>query len=150
MRVLVSGCLLGIALFMLFGPTRQLAGRAPPGPLGALAVGAASGLLNGAAGIGGPPAIVFYFASAGAAVGRATLIAFFLFTDAYALAWAGGAGLLTGAGWPLVAVALPGSLLGIALGQRVYRGLDEARLRRLIWWLLAGLGALGLGRVAWA
>jgi uncharacterized membrane protein YfcA len=56
MRLLVSGCLLGIASFMLFGPTRQLAERPPPGPLGALAVGAASGLLNGAAGIGGPPA----------------------------------------------------------------------------------------------
>lgn len=58
MRLLVSGCLLGIASFMLFGPTGQLAARPKPGPLGAIAVGAASGLLNGAAGIGGPPAIV--------------------------------------------------------------------------------------------
>jgi hypothetical protein len=28
------------------------------------------------------------------------------------------------------------------LGQRLYRGLDEARLRRLIWSLLALLGGL--------
>lgn len=149
MRLLVSGCLLGIACFMLFGPTRQLAARPKPGPLGALAVGAASGLLNGAAGIGGPPAIVFYFASTGAAVSRATLIAYFLVTDVYALAWAGGTGLLDNAGWPLVVVALPFSLLGITLGQRLYRGLDEARLRRLVWTLLAVLGGLGVGRTAW-
>jgi uncharacterized membrane protein YfcA len=135
---------------MLFGPTRQLAARPAPGPLGALAVGAASGLLNGAAGIGGPPAIVFYFASTGAAVSRATLIAYFLFTDVYALAWAGGTGLLSGAGWPLVVVALPFSLLGITLGQRLYRGLDEAHLRHLVWSLLALLGGLGLGRAAWS
>lgn len=149
MRALVSGCLLGIASFMLFGPTRQLAARPTPGPLGALAVGAASGLLNGAAGIGGPPAIVFYFASTGAAVSRATLIAYFLITDVYALAWAGGTGLLAHTGWPLVVVALPFSLLGITLGQRLYRGLDEARLRRVIWTLLAVLGALGVMRAAW-
>lgn len=149
MRLLVSLCLLGIACFMLFGPTRQLAARPPPGPLGALVVGAVSGWLNGAAGIGGPPAIVFYFASAGAAVSRATLIAYFLITDVYALAWAGGTGLLAHTGWPLVVVALPFSLLGITLGQRLYRGLDEARLRRVIWTLLAVLGALGVMRAAW-
>jgi uncharacterized membrane protein YfcA len=149
MRLLVSLCLLGVACFMLFGPTRQLAERPKPGPLGALAVGAASGLLNGAAGIGGPPAIVFYFASTGAAVSRATLIAYFLVTDVYALVWAGGAGLLGNAAWPLIVVALPFSLLGITLGQRLYRGLDETRLRRLIWTLLAVLGGLGVARAAW-
>ena len=149
MRLLVSLCLLGVACFMLFGPTRQLAERPKPGPLGALAVGAASGLLNGAAGIGGPPAIVFYFASTGAAVSRATLIAYFLVTDVYALVWAGGAGLLGSAAWPLIAVALPFSLVGITLGQRLYRGLDEGRLRRVIWTLLAALGGLGIARAAW-
>ena len=37
-------------------------------PLGALAVGAVSGALNGAVGISGPPAIVFYFATTAALV----------------------------------------------------------------------------------
>jgi uncharacterized membrane protein YfcA len=75
---------------------------------------------------------------------RATLIAFFLFTDLYALAWAGGTGLLTTSGWPLIVVALPFALLGVWLGSRLYLRLDEAKLRRLIWSLLVGLGALGL------
>lgn len=144
MRLAVSGCLLVVALTMLSGLGARLAPRQRPGAVGASLVGVAAGLLNGAAGIGGPPAIVFYFATAGAAVGRATLIAFFVFTDLYALAWAGGAGLLAGASWKLIALALPFSLAGIWIGQRIYSSLDEARLRRLIWGLLALLGAAGV------
>jgi uncharacterized protein len=143
MRLIVSACLATIALLMLSGLAQRFTPRSTPGPVGALAVGGASGVLNGAAGIPGPPAIVFYFATTGMAVSRATLVAFFLFTDAYGLAWAGGAGLLAGVGWKLIAVALPFSLVGIWIGQRLYVRLDEARLRRLIWALLAILGALG-------
>ena len=149
MRLVVSACLMAIALLMLSGLAQRFTPRATPGPLGAFAVGGAAGLLNGAAGIGGPPAIVFYFATTAAAVSRATLIAFFLFTDLYALLWAGAAGLLATTGWPLIAVALPFSLAGIWLGQRLYLQLDEARLRRLIWALLALLGTLGVGNAAW-
>jgi uncharacterized membrane protein YfcA len=137
MRLAVSGCLLAIALFMLSGLAARVVPQRTPGPL------------NGAAGIGGPPVIVFYFATTAAAVSRASLIAYFLFTDVYALAWAGGQGLLAQAGWPLIVVALPFSLAGIALGQRLYLRLDEAQLRRLVWRLLAGLGALGVGSALW-
>jgi uncharacterized protein len=144
MRLLVSGCLLGIAALMLSGLAQRITPRQTPGPLGALAVGAVSGALNGAVGISGPPAIVFYFATTAAATSRATLIAYFLFTDVWALALAGGAGLLTEAAWPLIVVALPFSLAGIWLGHRLYLRLDEAQLRRLVWWLLAALGALGM------
>lgn len=149
MRLLVSLCLLGIAVLMLSGLAARFTPRQTPGPLGALAVGAVSGALNGAVGISGPPAIVFYFATTAAATSRATLIAYFLLTDVWALALAGGAGLLTAAAWPLIAVALPFSLAGIWLGERLYLRLDEAQLRRLVWWLLAVLGAAGLGNALW-
>ena len=145
MRLLVSLCLASIALFMLAGGAQRLAPKQTPGPLGALAAGAASGVLNGAAGIGGPPAIVFYFATTGAAVSRATLIAYFMIIDVWALAWAGATGVLSSGGWPLLVVALPFSLAGIWLGNHLYLRLDEARLRRLIWLLLAALGTLGIG-----
>ena len=143
-HLLVSLCLLGIALLMLSGLAQRLAPRRTPGPLGALGAGMASGLLNGAAGIGGPPAIVFYFATTGAAISRATLITYFLVIDVWALAWAGASGVLSSAGWPLIVVALPFSMAGIWLGHRLYLRLDEARLRRLVWWLLAALGGAGL------
>lgn len=144
MRLGVSLCLLVIAALMLSGLAQRWAPRQTPGPLGALAVGAVSGALNGAVGISGPPAIVFYFATTAAATSRATLIAYFLFTDVWALALAGGAGLLTSAALPLITVALPFSLAGIWLGSRLYLRLDEAQLRRLVWWLLAALGAAGV------
>jgi uncharacterized membrane protein YfcA len=144
MRLVVSGCLATMALLMRSGVAQRFTPRSTPGPLGALAAGGASGLLNGAAGIPGPPAIVFYFATTGTSVSRASLVAFFLFTDGYGLAWAGGAGLLAGVGWKLIVVALPFSLAGIWIGQRLFIRLDEARLRRLIWALLALLGALGV------
>lgn len=149
MRLVVSATLLAVALLMLSGLAQRLAPARTPGAWGALAAGAGSGLLNGAAGIGGPPVIVFYFATTGAAVSRASLIAYFLVIDLWALAWAGGSGLLNHQGWPLILVALPFSLLGIWLGKHVYLRLDEARLRRLIWGLLAVLGAAGTASAWW-
>lgn len=146
MRLLVSGCLLGVALLMLSGlASRWQRGRPPAA--GAFATGAASGLLNGAAGVGGPPVVVFYFATASTAVSRASLIAYFLITDVYALAWAAGQGLFQAGAGPLVAVALLPGLLGLWGGSRLYSRLDEATLRRLVWWLLALLGFLGCAAV---
>jgi len=144
MRLLVSACLLAIAALMLSGLARRWTPNQTPGPRGALVVGGVAGLLNGAVGISGPPAIVFYFATTAAATSRATLIAFFLGTDLWALLLAGAGGLLTHAALPLVVVALPFSLAGIWLGRHIYLRLDEAQLRRLVWSLLALLGALGL------
>lgn len=148
MRLGVSATLLGIALAMLSGLAARLASPQPPGRAAALAAGAVSGLLNGAVGISGPPVIVFYFSRYAAAVGRATLIAYFLVSDAAALAMAAAGGLLDGFAARLVLVALPFALAGIWLGQRWYARLDEARLRRLVWALLAALGALGLVKQA--
>lgn len=144
MRLMVSGSLLAIAAAMLGGLAQRWAPQQTPGPAGALTVGAVSGALNGAVGISGPPVIVFYFATTAAATSRATLIAYFLFTDLWALALAGAGGLLTGAALPLVGVALPFSVAGIWLGQRIYLRLSEAQMRRLVWSLLAVLGAAGL------
>lgn len=145
-RLMVSLCLLGIAALMLSGLAQRVAPKHTPGPAGALATGALSGLLNGAVGISGPPVIVFYFATTAAATSRASLIAYFLLTDLWAIALAGQAGLLTAAAGTLVLAALPFSLAGIWLGHRLYLRLTDAQLRRLVWWLLAGLGAAGLAK----
>lgn len=150
MRLVVSVCLLSIALFMLSGAAERFAPKQVPGPVGAMTAGAASGVLSGAAGIGGPPAIVFYFSTVQASVGRATMIAYLVFTDIYALAWAAGTGVLSLDGWPLIVVALPFALLGIALGKRLYARLNEQRLRRVIWALLVALGLLGTFAALWS
>ena len=57
-----------------------------PGRAATVATGALSGLLNGAFGIGGPPVILFFFASpAWVAVGRASVIAYSLALTSSAL-----------------------------------------------------------------
>jgi uncharacterized membrane protein YfcA len=74
-RMLVSVAVLiaSVALWRGFS-LREL-----PGLGATLATGAASGVLNGGAAIGGPPVILFYFSSpAGATVSRASLIMYFL------------------------------------------------------------------------
>jgi uncharacterized membrane protein YfcA len=56
-----------------------------PSAVETIATGGISGLLNGALGIGGPPIVIFFFNSpAGVAIGRASLIAFFIATDTMA------------------------------------------------------------------
>ncbi len=149
MRLVVSACLLAIALFMLSELARRLVPRTTPGPVGAMLAGAASGVLNGAAAIGGPPVIVFFFSSSAASVGRATVIAFFLLTNTYVLVLAGSTGVLADVGWKLIAVAFPFALAGVWIGQHGYNRLDDAALLRLIWRLLAALGAIGLAGAAW-
>lgn len=149
MRLVVSACLLLIALLMLSGLASRLTPRNAPGPIGAMLAGAASGVLNGAAGIGGPPVIVFFFAHSAVAVGRATVIAFFVLTNTYVLLLAGSTGVLSAVGWQLLAVALPFALVGVWIGQQGYTRLSDAAMRRLIWWLLAALGAFGLAGAAW-
>src|SRR5262249_24567138 len=87
--------------------------------------------------------LVFYFATTRAAVSRATLIGFFVFTDAYGLAWAASTGLLAGMGWKLIGAAVPFALQGLFIGHRLYVKLDEARLLQVISALLAVLGTAG-------
>ena len=119
--------------------------RTMPGLFSSTAAGAAAGLANGAFGIGGPPVILFYFASpAGAAAGRASLIAFFMATDVIGLGFLSREGLI---GWDNVKMAalfLPALLAGVWVGQRGFRNINEARFRQFVLALLALLACITL------
>ncbi|MBG1231707.1 sulfite exporter TauE/SafE family protein [Aestuariivirga litoralis] len=109
-----------------------------PGIAGSTAVGAACGLSNGAFGIAGPPLILFYFSSpAGAAAGRASIVAFFLATDTIGLANQYHEGLLN---WDVVmraAFYLPAMLFGVWTGARSFKGVSEEKFRKVVLILLA-------------
>ncbi len=122
-----------------------------------LATGLASGFVNGVAAIGGI-AVAVLMSATGLAPGamRATMIALLLFTDVYALAWAGllswavetpnallGADTLRWALW-----LLPAMLLGISIGQRGFSGVSPATFRRRVLELLVGVSALTIARAA--
>jgi hypothetical protein len=123
--------------------------RAIPGPGATFATGAASGVLNGGAAIGGPPVILFYFSSpAGATVSRASLIMYFLGTDIVSIGFCTFYGLLTAEAL-LRAVALLVPLgLGVVIGSRRFARTSPESFRRVVLVLLMLLSIAGFIRAA--
>jgi uncharacterized membrane protein YfcA len=113
-----------------------------PGVAETIATGGISGLLNGAVGIGGPPIVVFFFNSpAGIAIGRASLIAFFIGTDAIALGFLAAEGLVTREGFYRFLIFVPALLAGQAIGARSFKTANPEQFRR---WILVLLTVLAL------
>jgi uncharacterized membrane protein YfcA len=112
-----------------------------PGNAASTAAGLAAGVANGAFGIGGPPVILFYFASpAGNIVGRATLVTYFLLTDA--IAWYSFLAEPVTADVLLRTLSfLPALLAGVWLGARSFKNADPVVFRK---WVLALLGLLAV------
>jgi uncharacterized membrane protein YfcA len=143
MQVALAFFVLTAVCFLWWG----FALKVMPGTVASSAVGAASGLANGAFGIGGPPAILFYFASpAGNVAGRASLIAYFLMTDVIGLAFLSREGLIT---WPtfyMALIFLPSLILGNWIGARGFMRADPATFRKGVLVLLAVLAVLSAAK----
>jgi len=121
--------------------------RTMPGRLVTLGTGVTSGLLNGSLGIGGPPVVIFFFGSpAGVATGRASMIAYFLFTDLLGLAWQWRDGLLGRQVFARALLYAPALVAGVWLGNRAFTGVDPQRFRGWVLRLLMVLAALTGGR----
>lgn len=118
-----------------------------PGTGATLAVGGAAGLLNGSMGIVGPPVILFYFSSpVGVAVGRASIITYFIGTDSvgsvmFAVSGLIGAEVL----WRTLAF-LPLLFVGVALGNRRFLATDPETFKRIALMVLMLLAAALLVR----
>jgi uncharacterized protein len=140
MRLTISALVVCAAVVLLAERTVQRS----PGPWTTFGVGCAVGVLNGASGMGGPPAVIFYFATVTASVGRATLIAFFVFTDLYALLLASSGGLLTAGVIVLAIYAVPFMLLGIWFGNKGFIRTNPKSFRKLVLCLLIVLGLTGV------
>lgn len=139
MQIAMAGFVL-LATFLLW---KGFALKTMPGPIASTAAGAASGFANGAFGIGGPPVVLFYFASpAGNIAGRASLIAFFLATDVIGLAFQMREGLVTQDTFIRALTFLPPLFLGIWLGARSFKGADPAVFRRYVLMILAILAVI--------
>ena len=134
---------LALAVFVLAATTllwRGFALKSMPATPATVAVGAATGIANGAFGIGGPPVILFYFASpAGHATGRASLVAFFILTDVTGLLFLAREGLVTNDSGVLALAFLPALAAGVWLGARSFKTADPARFRKIVLIILAVL-----------
>jgi uncharacterized protein len=121
--------------------------KSMPGTALSTTVGAAAGLSNGAFGIGGPPVVLFYFSSpAGNIAGRASLIAFFLITDAIGLVNLAYYDLVTKDTLWLAAAFLPCLFAGVWLGARSFKSADQATFRKLVLIIMAALAIIGAAK----
>ena len=143
MRISISLLVLIAAILLLYGwAWRRMPGR----PL-ILTTGAACGLLNGAAAIGGPPVILFYLSSPAAVkVSRASIIAYFLGIDAMSLAMAAIQGLTTYKTLLMTAGCMLPLYFGITFGSRMFIKADKESFRHHVLILLIILSVAGLLR----
>jgi uncharacterized protein len=143
MQVALGAVVLAAAVLLHRGYALQ----AMPGRAATVATGGASGLLNGAFGVGGPPVVLFFFASpAGAAAGRASVIAYFLGTDTIGLAFMLRQGLIGREQLALALVFLPALAAGVWIGARGFRHADPDAFRRWTLALLMLLATLTAGQ----
>ena len=140
-----------VALAILTGAVamgRGLRLKAVPGRGLALSAGTVSGLVNGSTGIGGPPAVLLYFSAAQAyEVTRATLIAYFLCTDAIGFAMMAAAGLVDRQVLLQTALFTPLALGGVVVGQILFGRTGGRGFRSVVLTVLIALAAAMLLRV---
>jgi uncharacterized protein len=122
---------------------RGYALKSMPGTIATTVAGAASGMANGAFGIGGPPVVLFYFSSpAGNLAGRASLIMFFLLTDVIGLANQSTQGLVTKEIAIRALLYLPALLAGVWIGSRSFKKTNPELFRKVVLLLLAVMAIL--------
>ena len=104
-----------------------------------VAVGAVSGVLTGAAMIGGPPAVAYWLSGAASADRvRANMVLLLALSQVYTAAAYGIAGLFNASVTVLALAAVPAFLLGVGIGTRMF-GLASPETFR---WICFGLIAL--------
>jgi uncharacterized protein len=137
---------LALSVFVLAATTllwRGYALKTMPSKIASTTAGAASGLANGAFGIGGPPVVLFYFSSpAGNIAGRASLIAFFLITDVIGLVNQSVYGLLPLDTGVRALIYLPALLAGVWIGARSFKNTNPETFRKVVLLLLAVLALM--------
>lgn len=142
----VASMKVALAIFVIIAAIllwRGFALKSIPGRAATFGIGTAAGIANGAFGIGGPPVILFYFATpAGAAAGRASLIGYFLVTDAISLAVFGANGILSLRNLGLAALFLPALVAGVWLGARSFKSANPDAFRKWVLVILMGLAIL--------
>ena len=138
MKIALAVAVLGAVLLFRSGYVR----KSTPNAAETIATGGAAGFLNGAIGIVAPPVVVFFFGSpVGIAIGRASLIAFFIGTDSTGLGFLAQEGLVTKEGFYRFLLFVPMLLTGQWLGARSFRRAEPAEFRR---WVLRILSVLAL------
>lgn len=119
--------------------------RREAGPLMAMAVGGAGGVLSGAASVGGPPVILFLLAGPGiAASKRAAIIYYFFFSQIVVLAVYWLEGIMVMKVLWLAVLMLPAQVIGVAIGAKLFPKANEILYRRVALGVLLTIGLITL------
>lgn len=138
MKIFINATVLLLTIPLLMGlrPSKTPSSAATTG------VGLFAGIINGASANGGPPVILFFLSGpAGVAVSRASLIAFFLFTDVWAILLYWQQGLVSWGTVHFSVLFLIPLALGIWLGSKCFSRMSEQLLRKVVLVLLMGITA---------
>ena len=141
MRRVISGIVLAFALLLISG--WRWSGT--PGPGGGLAAGALGGLINGAAGTGGPPIILYLLAGkSDAATSRANIIIVYFFMNGGTVASLAANGLVGEDTLWRVLLLAPSWMLGLWAGIHLFRHANETFFRRAALLELVAVGLFGI------
>jgi uncharacterized protein len=143
MRAVIGGvCIVAVLLL-----SRGYQLRTVPGRPARFGLGAASGLINGATAMGGPPVIVYFLAHpSGVAVGRASLLVFFFFSSTLGIGVQAAAGLVTTRVLILALLMFPVMALGNGLGDRWFSKAGDRHYRRVALTFLLGIAIAAVAR----
>jgi uncharacterized protein len=143
MRAVIGAVCIGAVLLLSRGFRLQ----AMPGRATRLGLGVASGLINGATAMGGPPVIVFFLAlPGGVAVGRASLLVFFFFSSTIGIGVQAAAGLVTTRVLLLALLMFPVMALGNGLGDRWFSQAGDRHYRQVALMFLLGIAIVAVAR----
>ncbi len=141
-RLMICLMVLSCAILLLLGLEQKNANPRLP-----MATGFVSGLANGAAAIGGLPVVLMMLYTQMSPIAtRATLVAFFAFTDIYALIWTGHQDLLTDDVITLGIVFLVPMVIGLSVGRFLFKRSGQKSFRNLALVLLISVSVIGLAR----
>lgn len=143
MRVIISILVL-IATFLMW---RGYGHRGHPSKAMKAGTGMISGLMNGAAALGGLPVVIFLLSTlVGAAVSRAILVAYLFGTGVVTTLISGTRGLITNEVLVLTGLCLIPLFVGVTLGNLQFVRAQPESFRRFALLLLVVLSLLGLIR----
>lgn len=111
-----------------------------------MAVGGVSGLLSGAAQIGGPPAVAFWLGRAAASAQdlRANIVLYFACNSVWSVIAFTVAGLFSKQAAMLALTTAPGYLAGTMLGMRMFGLASPQTFRRICYALITAAAIIGL------
>ncbi|WP_374381576.1 sulfite exporter TauE/SafE family protein [Dongia sp.] len=117
-------------------------------PTGAqIGIGLASGILNGATAMGGPPVILFFLASPeGVAIGRASLLVYFFFISAWSIVTQSVMGLVDPKTVVLALLMIPVMAVGNLIGDRLFNRTKAATYQRVALGFLMLIAILAIAR----